>query len=276
MLGKVHTHLGPGFKALCLSLSKKPALKDELEKCFDQNKFDASIQETEWSKRSIAAAAVDSKEGPRSPGGGLTFDVPRTDLFSQLPDDCLDKMVSRMHFLRSGRSVHLLIHSFSLRWQGSKDGKTAWKKRKEALEEVEKALKQCSGLLDTSSPKLNELVELTRAVRDRLADTQINLKPSAARIVGLLLSSVDKATQAKLGKLVFGPLINAAMNDIKKPMREASLDAIRMGTTSSSLDGGDLNVEALEALVVAFIGEVNETSVRVSFHGYDTGFNIDF
>jgi hypothetical protein len=141
---------------------------------------------------------------------------------------------------------------------------------------VEKALKQCSGLLDTSSPKLNELVELTRAVRDRLADTQINLKPSAARTVGLLLSSVDKAAQAKLGKLVFGPLINAAMNDIKKPMREASLDAIRTGTTASSLDGGDLNVEALEALVIAFIGEVNETSVRVSLHGYTTGLTIDF
>jgi hypothetical protein len=132
---------------------------------------------------------------------------------------------------------------------------------------VEHALKQCSGLLDTSSPKLNELVELTRAVRDRLVDTQINLKPSAARIIGHLLSSVDKATQAKLGKLVFGPLINAAMNDIKKLMRESSLDAIRTGTTSSSLDGGELNAEALEALVIAFIGEVNETSIRVSFHG---------
>jgi hypothetical protein len=131
---------------------------------------------------------------------------------------------------------------------------------------VEHALKQCSGMLDTSSPKLNELVELTRAVRDRLLDTQINLKPSAARIIGLLLSLVDKASQAKLGKLVFGSLINAAMNDIKKLMRESSLDAIRAGTTSSSLDGGELNVEALEALVIAFIGEVNETSVRVSFH----------
>jgi hypothetical protein len=110
VLGKVHTHLGPGFKALCLSLSKKPALKDELEKCFDQNKFDASIQGTEWSKCSIATAAVDSKDGPRSPGGGLTFDVPRTDLFSELPDDCLDKMVGRMHF---GGQDALFVFSYS-------------------------------------------------------------------------------------------------------------------------------------------------------------------
>jgi hypothetical protein len=111
LLGKMHTHLGPGFKALCLSLCKKPALKDELEKCFDQSKFDASIQGTEWSKRSIATAAVDSKEGSLSPGGGLAFDVPRTDLFSQLPDGCLDKMVGRMHF---GGQNALFVFSCSL------------------------------------------------------------------------------------------------------------------------------------------------------------------
>jgi hypothetical protein len=111
VLGKMHTHLGPGFKALCLSLSKKPGLKDELEKCFDQNKFDGSIQATEWSKCSIATAAVDSKEGPRAPGGGLAFDVPRTDLFSQLPDGCLDKMVGRMH--SEGQDA-LFVFSYAL------------------------------------------------------------------------------------------------------------------------------------------------------------------
>jgi hypothetical protein len=160
--------------------------------------------------------------------------------------------------------------------QGSKEGKTAWKKRKEALEELEAALKQCSGLLDTSPPKLKELVELTRVLRDRLADTQINLKPLAARIAGNLLSSVDKTAQAKLGKLLFGPLINAAMNDIKKPMRDASLEAIRAGFTSSSLDGGDLNEEALEVLVIALVGEVNESAVRVSLHEYTAGLTTYF
>lgn len=108
-LGKVHSHLGPGFKALCLSLCKKPASKDELEKCFDQNEFDASIQGIEWSKHSIAGAALDSKEGPRSPGGGLTFDIPKTDLCAQLPDDCLDKMVGRVSF--GGRDAPLRSHS---------------------------------------------------------------------------------------------------------------------------------------------------------------------
>jgi hypothetical protein len=130
VLGNVHTHLGPGFKALCLSLSKKPALKDELEKCFDQNKFDASIQGTEWSKRSIVTAAADSKEGPSSSGGGLAFDVPRTDLFSQLPDGCLDKMVGRMHF---GGQDALFVFSYSLFLTSS-----GVKRRKDRVEEAQR------------------------------------------------------------------------------------------------------------------------------------------
>ena len=54
------------------------------------------------------------------------------------------------------------------------------------------------------------------------------------------------------------------MNDIKKPMRDASLEAIRAGITASSLDGGGLNDLALEGLVSALVTEVNDSSVRVS------------
>jgi hypothetical protein len=135
--------------------------------------------------------------------------------------------------------------------------------RKEAMDEVNTALNSCSGLLETTPSQMNQLAELIRTLRDRLNDTQINLRPTAACISGLLLSVVDKSCQAKLGKLVFSQLINAAMNDIKKPMRDASLAAIRTGITASSLDGGGLNELALEALVSALVAEVNETSIRV-------------
>jgi cytoskeleton-associated protein 5 len=147
--------------------------------------------------------------------------------------------------------------------QGSKAGKASWKIRKEALEEVDAALKQCSGLLDATETRLKFLVDITRALRDRLADTQINLKPVAARVIGSLLSVVDKATQAKLGRIVYAPLINASMNDIKKPMRDASLEALRSGIMASSLVGGGMNDEALEALVAALVSEVTGTTSRV-------------
>ena len=147
--------------------------------------------------------------------------------------------------------------------QGSKEGKTAWKIRKQALEEIEAGLKGCSGLIETDPSRIKALVELTRGLRDRLSDTQINLRPIAARIVGSLLSAVDRSCQAKLGKLVFASLINAAMNDIKKPFRDASLAAIRAGIMTSELDGGGLNELSLENFVGALVVEVNESATRV-------------
>jgi hypothetical protein len=153
-----------------------------------------------------------------------------------------------------------------VRKKGSKEGKTVWKMRKEALDEIEAVLKGCNGLLDTSPAQMKQLSDLTRGLRDRLTDLQINLRPCAARLVGSLLSSVDKVSQAKLGKLVLPSLINEAMNDIKKPMRDAALEAIRTSITASQLDGGGLNVLALEALVAALVSEVNEAAIRVSLY----------
>lgn len=126
------------------------------------------------------------------------------------------------------------------------------------------ALKRVTGLVDVTGSNLKNVIDLTRALRDRLSDTQINLKPVAARIIAGLLSVVDKTTQAKLGRLVYAPLTNAAMNDIKKPMRDAALEALRSGTMASELLGGGINEEALEPFLAALVGEVTEASARVS------------
>ena len=167
---------------------------------------------------------------------------------------------------KSSSVSHIVFHALFLFncAKGSKDGKTAWKKRKEALDEVEALLKKCSGLLDTSPTKTKQLVELTKALRERLTDTQINLKPVAARVIGHLLSLVDKSTQAKLGRIIYAPLINAVMTDIKKQMKDAALEALRVGSSASLLEGGGFNEEALEALVSALALEVKESSLKVS------------
>ena len=152
---------------------------------------------------------------------------------------------------------------FSYFLKGSKDGKTAWKLRKQAIEEVDGALKKCSALIDTEPYSLKRLAELLRALRDRLSDSQGNLKPLSARVIGSLLSVTDAAAQAKLGKIVHAFLINAAISDIKKPMREASLGALQLSTTIPSIEGGGLNKEALESFVTALSGEVNDTALKV-------------
>jgi cytoskeleton-associated protein 5 len=150
---------------------------------------------------------------------------------------------------------------FLLLSKGSKDGKTAWKLRKQAIDEVDAAVNKCSALIDTSSIK--QYVELLRALRDRLSDSQGNLKPLAARVIGNIFSAMDKAAQAKLGKLVFAPLITATMTDIKKPMREASLEALRQATTIPSIEGGGLNEDVLDSFTNALASEINDTALKV-------------
>ena len=128
---------------------------------------------------------------------------------------------------------------------------------------MDAALQKCSSLVDCSQQSLKQLAELVRALRDRLSDSQGNLKPLSARVIGLLLSLTDKSTQPKLGKIVYGPLINCAVNDIKKPVRDSSLEALRLSITVSAIEGGGLNKDTFEPFVAALANEVNETSAKV-------------
>jgi cytoskeleton-associated protein 5 len=232
-LGVIHAQLGGQFRALVLSLAKGP-VRDLVEGCLDSYPFDSSQVTSEWPK--ISLAIVNSPHNSNSQSG-LVLDIPKTDLIEELSEDTLLKL-------------------------NSKDGKTAWKYRKEALEEIEAALKRCSGLIKTEGSNLRPITDLARLLEQRLSDTQINLKPIAASVIARLLSAVDASTQARVGKIVFSQLISAAMNDIKKPMRDNCLLALRAGVAIPSLDGGGINGEALEVLVASLIGQVNEVATR--------------
>jgi hypothetical protein len=83
----------------------------------------------------------------------------------------------------------------------------------------------------------------------RLGDSQSNLKPLAARNISEILGSVDGFAQAKLGKIVYGPLVSAAMNDNKKIMRDASLEAIRSGTMKLDIEGGGVNHYSMDSFM---------------------------
>jgi len=129
------------------------------------------------------------------------------------------------------------------------------------MEEVEAAMKRSSGILDTN--KLRPLVDLLRALRERLSDSQSNLKPIAARLIGSILSATDATSQAKLGKVVYGPLINSAMNDTRKIMHDACIEALGAGTSLSNLDGGGPNVLSLEPFIVGLAGQLEESDLKV-------------
>ena len=245
LVGELHSQLGPVFKALILSGDLSSAVKTLVESGIDASPYDPASSTTARAKSSICGngASRDSatdpsngeRRGPAALGG---IEIPKMDLIDALPDDCVERM-------------------------GSKEGKTAWKHRKQALEDVGAALEKCSGLISTSPQTLYAgLVELVRAMKDRLSDSQSNLKPIAAKNIGSLLSRCDRVAQAKLGKLVFGPLINAAMTDNKKMMRDGAIMALQVGTELHAMEGGGSNPLALDCLVGCLVAELKGSDFK--------------
>jgi cytoskeleton-associated protein 5 len=233
-IGLMHAQLGPSLRAVTLSSISDSSFRGEFEKIFKEHPFDSSLTCADWPMRYLFSNSSNDNTDSNSTSG-MKIELPKTDLIAELPPDCLSRM-------------------------GSKDGKTAWKARKAALEDVEKALKNTSGLLDTS--KMRPLVELLRAMRDRLTDTQINLKPIAARLIGLVLSSVEGEAQGKLGKVVYAPVMNAAMNDKRKVMNDAAMEALQKSISIPEIEGEEFNEHSLEPFVVALIGELDESEFK--------------
>jgi len=235
-LGMVHVQLGPTVKAMAFASIKTPALRNEIEKVFEENPFDSSLSSKEWPRCYILSNIADDNDaGSGHSDSGMNIELPKTDLISELPSDCLTRM-------------------------GSKEGKTAWKARKSALEDVEKAVKNSSGLLDTS--RLRPLVDLMRAMRERLSDSQSNLKPLAARLIGLVLGAVEDEAQGKLGKVVYGPIMNAAMNDKRKIMNDAAMEALIKSTSIPEVKGKGFNEHSLEPFVVALTMELDRSEFK--------------
>eukprot|EP00980_Cylindrotheca_fusiformis_P018775 scaffold6257_cov144-Cylindrotheca_fusiformis.AAC.1 len=236
-MGLLHVHLGPSFQAVASAAAgKDESLRTLLQKAFADHPYDPSAASAEWPKRYIVVSDGGGA-GVADTNSGLNLDVPKMDLFSELPDDCIPRM-------------------------GSKESKTSWKARKGAMEEVESVLQRCSGLLDTSN--LKPLIELCRELCERLSDTQSNLKPVAARLLGSVLSSVDASSQAKLGKIVYANLINSAMNENKKMMHDAAMESLRNGTSLHALEGEGVNDQALLPFVAALAAELDETEYKAS------------
>jgi len=94
VVGHFHEQLGPPFKALTLSMCKKTEIRGQLESIFERHPFEASVQNKEWPKQSIAVLSGKSGIGSKSAGGGFALDVPRSDLFLELPEGCVNRMVS--------------------------------------------------------------------------------------------------------------------------------------------------------------------------------------
>jgi hypothetical protein len=248
LIGEMHSQIGPMVKALIVANNEiEQSVKDQTDKKIASCPMDPNASSVEREKSCLVLGHgsnnIDGTATGESDGNGMGFEIPKTDLVASLPSDCMTRM-------------------------GLKETKDSWKKRKEALEEVESACAQYNGLISSSPDAFKGLVDLMRALKSRLGDSQSNLKPFAARNIAAILASVDVIAQAKLGKIVYRPLISAAMNDNKKIMRDASLEALKKGTMKLEMEGGGMNTFSMEPLMQACSVELNE-KVRLVLYFID-------
>ena len=234
-MGEMHSQLGPLIQTFVKS---KDIQIVSLEKTFSDNPHDTTALKME---RKMKCTTLPS-EASNSPHQTLSqsrmssiLSVPSIDLVGSLKNDCLTRI-------------------------NTTEGKKSWKLRKEAMEEVQTSLSKCGGLIATEGKALSTLKQLFVALRARLNDSQSNLKPISATLIGQLLNHIDNNTQAKLGKTVYPALINAATNDMKKTMRDAALTSISIGTERPKQGG--TNPSSIECFILCLESELSDAALK--------------
>jgi len=236
-LGELYSQLGPALEAFVKSKNPSAGALSSIQRVFAESKHDPSTGSVTRTMRCITLSAEETSSS--SSKGLVSLSVPASDLTSLLKKDCLSRMATT-------------------------DGKNSWKMRKDAMEEVAQQAEKCCGLLATDAKAYVTLKEIMIALRCRMNDSQSNLKPLAATTMASILSRVDDSSQAKFAKIVFPSLCNAAMNDMKKTMRDASVSALKAGTQQSEQNGGKVNSMAVDALIVSLQSELSDAAIKSS------------
>jgi cytoskeleton-associated protein 5 len=237
VIGEMHSQLGPVLHAFIKSNAIQPSIMTLLEKAIYSRPYDHTAQSMERRLKCITLSV--STNSTSQPSSMSILSIPTTDLVASLSSDYLSRL-------------------------NSTEGKTAWKIRRDALDEIKMNVGKCGGLIATNGSSFAALKQLFAALCSRLNDSQSNLKPMAATLIGAILSLVDDDSKAKLGRIVFAALLSGAMNDMKKTMRDAALSAIAMGTEQSKQNGGGTNILAVESLIVCFESSLSEAALKSS------------
>ncbi|KAL3774149.1 hypothetical protein ACHAW5_010603 [Stephanodiscus triporus] len=237
VIGEMHSQLGPVLQAFIKSKDIQSSTMSLIEKVISDYPHDTKAQPTKRMLRCITLTV--SKNAATQPNSSSILSIPTTDLVSSLKSDYLSRL-------------------------NSTEGKVAWKIRRDALEEIKVNVDKCGGLIATDGSSFPPLKQLFSALGSRLNDSQSNLKPVAATLIGTILSHVDDDSQAKLGRSIFVALLSAAMNDMKKTMREAALSALSKGTERPKQNGGGTNLVAIESLIICLESALSDAALKSS------------
>jgi hypothetical protein len=92
-IGTIHVQMGPVFQALALSGCKDQSLRAELEVAFREHPHDRSSATAHWPKRSIVNGSGNSNADGGDSEPGLQLEILKVDLLSEIPADCITRMV---------------------------------------------------------------------------------------------------------------------------------------------------------------------------------------
>ena len=94
-VGTLHVQLGPAFQALALSSTKEQSVRSQLEETFRDHPHDQSSSSAEWPRKSIIGDSANDSAGSGTKGSNsnLLLDIPKLDLISEIPSDCIARMV---------------------------------------------------------------------------------------------------------------------------------------------------------------------------------------
>ncbi len=220
VLGGLYNQVGPRLTAIVISDDTKPAMKALLEAEFTRIGYDA----TAASK--VVRSVKDASEAAEA-GGAMG--IPRQDIGALVDSK---NIISELNMI---------------------EGKTSWQNRKTAMESVISACTRSAYYLESN--KL--LIEIIKALKLRMNDTQANLKPIAATAISSVIASLDPLVGVKYIKVISESLLNG-LCDNKKQMRDSTVSALQMIVTLNKGEGS----AADSTLLGAFIPALGEVIVR--------------
>ena len=139
----MNVHLGPAFQAIVFAAAgNDDSLRAQFENCFNEHVFDPSSKSAEWPKSSICSGlGGKASENGQAGSGELNLEVPKMDLISELPGDCISRMVSLMRLRGKYTMRGLLTRIMKTgiqRWkdcmEGSQSGNGRGRQYHEALQ----------------------------------------------------------------------------------------------------------------------------------------------
>lgn len=136
------------------------------------------------------------------------------------------------------------------------NGKNSWETRKAAMEAIIQACERSGHFVEGNVFAKG----LLKSLKERLNDTQANLKPLAVTTMGHVIRAMDMESAVRAFRVLSGPLL-AGVADNKKSMRDATLAALTMVVTQGIPDNASRPDANLVGALVPALAEAAQNPV---------------